>query len=443
MYRIDPSTNRNFSLSHYPSTFSILKVMSKKSFIAYIVVLFTLCAFLPGELVRAATPVPAKVSARQQLIIDVLPEFIKIYGNDPSNTEKVWWRKRIACGEINTKQQLISSMSFHKSKKARKGSDAICGAKPTTASASSTTSKKQITGIGGHVNGNIVRIGIMNTDGKAITVTANGKFQIREGEGKVLATIGADRNISVSWSGGKYHVRGDGKKFDTVNKIRLVPLNGAIMKIVSYNDPSVTYPGKNYNRFRGVIEIRKCDNCKDLWAINELRVEDYLKGLGETSGEGPEEYVKALGIAARTYVLYHKVVTGGRSAFNDFDITNTPNDQIYRGYEYEIITKRMSSIFGKTKGIIVTDSEAEKPVTTVYFSDSDGRTRSAKEAWNTTRFPHLQKSVTDPYHVSSSCKGHCVGMSAQGAYGFAKAKNWTHQQILKYYYQGVKLVKAY
>lgn len=422
--------------------------MSKKSFVAYSVVVFSLFLVFQADSASAATPAPAKVSAKQQLIIDVLPEFIKIYGNNPSNAEKAWWRKRITCNEIKTKKDLTSSMVFHKAKKVRKGSDAICGVKPaaSAASSSSGTSKvtrKQIAGIGKHVSGEIVRIGITHTDGKAIKVTANGKFQIREGESKVLATIGAEREISVSFSDGKYHIRGDGKKIDTPNKIRFVPLNGAIMEVVSYSDPSVTYPGKNYNRFRGVIEIRECDNCKELWVINELRVEDYLKGLGETSGEGPEEYVKALGIAARTYVLFHKIVTGGRSANKDFDITNTPNDQIYRGYEYEIITPRMSGIFGKTKGVIVTDGEADKPVSTIYFSDSDGRTRSAKEAYNTNRFPHLQQSVPDPYHVASRCVGHCVGMSAQGAYGFAKARDWTFGQILHYYYKGVKLVKAY
>ena len=34
-------------------------------------------------------------------------------------------------------------------------------------------------------------------------------------------------------------------------------------------------------------------------------------------------------------------------------------------------------------------------------------------------------------------------MSAQGAYGFANEDGWSWQKILKYYYKGVKLVKAY
>jgi SpoIID/LytB domain protein len=191
-----------------------------------------------------------------------------------------------------------------------------------------------------------------------------------------------------------------------------------------------------------VIEIRKCSNCNELWAINELRTEYYLRGLGETSGNGPEEYMKALGIAARTYMLYHKVITGGRFPSKGFDITNTPNDQIYRGYEFEIITPRLSSALNKVRGVIATDNEADKPVVTVYFSDSDGKTRSAQQVWGSSRFSHLQ-SVEDPHHDASSCVGHCVGMSAQGAYGFAANDNWNFQKILTYYFKGIRLIKAY
>lgn len=380
---------------------------------------------------------------KQTMTVQTLPLFVKIYGNDPTNTEKAWWRKRISCGEITSMKALENSMLYHKSKGARKGSDTICGQKGSSGLSSSGVTSRQVAGVSTHPMGDQVRIGIFNTNGSAIKVTADNKFQIREGASKILATLGKEDDVQVSWSGGKYHVRGSGIELDTTNIIRLVPLNQGIMQIKSYNDKSTTIAGKNYNRFRGIIEIRKCDGCNELWAINELRTEYYLRGLAETSGDGPEEYIKALGVAARTYVLYHKVVTGGRNTAKGYDIGRTPDDQIYRGYEYEIITPRMASIFNQVKGIIATDGEGDTPVSTVYFSDSDGRTRSAKEAWQTSRFPHLQKSVEDPYHVASSCNGHCVGMSAQGAYGFAGKAGWTWQKILNYYYSGIKLVKAY
>lgn len=399
----------------------------------------------PVNPVKSASPVnPAKTSAadKKQLIIDVLPLFVEIFGNNPSNAEKAWWRKRISCDELKTRQALINSMNFHKAKKARKGSDGICGA--TAATTASGVSSRAITGIAeGHVLGDTVRIGIYGTNsGGSITLTANGAFQIRGGS-DTLASLGKDDDVKVSWSGGKYRIRGSGLEIDTEDVVKIVPLSGAVVQIKSFNDPSKTIPGKNYNRFRGTVEVRKCSSCDELWAVNELRTELYLRGLAETSGEGPEEYIKALGVAARTYVLYHKAVTGGRNHARGYDIGSTADDQIYRGYEYEIITSRMASLFNSVRGIIVANSDGDTPVSTVYFSDSDGRTRSAKEAWNTDRFPHLQHSVKDPHHVSSVCKGHCVGMSAQGAYGFANKDGWSWQKILKYYYKGVKFVKAY
>lgn len=398
---------------------------------------------ISGPAVNGSTSLKSSDDPKQ-LIVNVLPLFVQIYGNDPTNTEKAWWRKRISCGELTTHKDLVSSMMYHKSKKARKGSDGICaGSSSSTSNSSAGIGKKGIAGISSHPFGDEVRIGIFSTDGRAIHITGNKDFQVREGTSKVLATVSADKTVQVSWSDGKYHVRGAGLSFDVSSEVRLVPLEGGIMEITSYNDKSTTIAGKNYNRFRGIIAIHKCDGCSELWAINQLRTEYYLRGLAETSGTGPEEYIKALGIAARTYVLYHKVVTGGRNPARGYDIGRTSDDQVYRGYEYELITPRMASIFNQSKGIIAIDGSEDTPVTTVYFSDSDGRTRSAKEAWGTDRFPHLQHSVTDPHHVASSCHGHCVGMSAQGAFGFAKADGWSFQKILKYYFKGIRLVKAY
>lgn len=406
--------------------------------------LVALPSFTQAATTAAAKPKTAvKTDSKQIMIIQTLPIFVKVFGNNPTNAEKAWWRKRISCGEIKSLTQLTNSMQFHKSKKARKGSDYICGIKPVAASSSSTSViKKALEGVSDHPQGDTVRIGIYNTDGKTIAVTANGPFWVYEGNEK-KAHVGKEDIVNVSWSSGAYHVRG-AAKFDAKEKIRMVPdKSSIIMELPNYKDLSKTYAGKNYNRFRGVIEVRKCDNCKELWAINELRTELYLRGLAETSGKGPEEYLKTLGIAARTYVLFHKIVTGGRSEHKGWDITNTADDQLYRGYEYELIAPELARVFAKVSGVVATDSQADNLVSTVYFSDSDGRTRTAKEVWGTARFPYLQKSVKDPHHVSKTCLGHCVGMSAQGAYGFAAKDGWNFEKILTYFYSGIKLVKAY
>ena len=104
---------------------------------AFLLIIISL-TFVSVTHAAPAAPVK-KVSARQQLIIDVLPVFIKVYGNNPSNAEKIWWRKRIACGEINTEKQLLTSMAFHKSKKVRKGGENICSVKKVKTGAASVS----------------------------------------------------------------------------------------------------------------------------------------------------------------------------------------------------------------------------------------------------------------------------------------------------------------
>jgi len=60
----------------------------------------------------------ASVSAtdKTKLIKDTLIIFVDIYGRDPTNTEKAWWRKRISCGEISSGDALKKSMGWHKGK---------------------------------------------------------------------------------------------------------------------------------------------------------------------------------------------------------------------------------------------------------------------------------------------------------------------------------------
>lgn len=378
---------------------------------------------------------------KQQLIKDVLPVFIQVYGKDPSKADKAWWRKRISCNEIKSAAMLLSSMRFHQAKGVTLGKNTICG-QPALTTAGLT--QRSVSGFSDHPLGDTVRVGIYNAGGNPVVVSASGPFQVRSGNDK-RATLDEGDTVTITYSGDAYHVRGSGVEIDDSEPIRLVPVGGTIMQVASYNDKSTSYAGKNYNRFRDIIEVRKCNGCSDVWVINEVRAENYAKGLAETLASDPEgiEFYKALATAARSYALYHRNVTGGRQGARGYDIGRTADDQIYRGYEYEIIVPRLSKAVNDTRGIIVTDKSGDDALITVYFSDSDGRTRSAQESWNTSRFPHLQHSVADPHHISSTCRGHCVGMSAQGAFGFAKQDGWDFKKILAYYYKNTRVVKAY
>jgi hypothetical protein len=154
---------------------------------------------------KATAGKPAvKIDAKQTMIVQTLPLFIKVYGNDPTNTEKAWWRKRISCGEIKSLADLEKSMNFHKSKKVRKGSEAICGGTAATASSGSSNgvTTRRIAGLSDHPMGDTVRIGIWHTDGSPISLTASGEWQVRVGASEVLGTAGKDDVVEVSWSDG-------------------------------------------------------------------------------------------------------------------------------------------------------------------------------------------------------------------------------------------------
>ena len=59
----------------------------------------------------------------------------------------------------------------------------------------------------------------------------------------------------------------------------------------------------NDNLFRGSLEIRDVDG--EMVAINELELEDYMRGIAEQSNSEPTEKVKAIAILARSYAVYY------------------------------------------------------------------------------------------------------------------------------------------
>src|SRR5204863_1203781 len=136
----------------------LIQLMKNPFLLLGVMVVLTVLS-LPVEaatVTAKTTTKPASVSAKQQLIINVLPDFIKVFGNDPTNSEKTWWRARISCGEIKTEAKLLSSMQYTKAHKARMGSPTICGRViPNNGGVITRT----IAGIGNSKMGDQIRVG--------------------------------------------------------------------------------------------------------------------------------------------------------------------------------------------------------------------------------------------------------------------------------------------
>ncbi len=273
-----------------------------------------------------------------------------------------------------------------------------------------------------------------------VEVTADGSFKVVEGSSKkVLDTLNSGQVVRINYSGGKYQVKYGDKSFSSSDFIRLEGGKDRVMTVLSYDDLKSWNSGINDNQFRDTIEVRYSPASQSLWTINELSMEQYVAGVAETSDSSPMEFIKALVIAQRTYAVY-LVNNGGKHPSDFVDVYNSVNgngdDQVYRGYGFEIRNKEVKKAVEATKGMVVKYNG--KIAITPYYSHADGRTRSWEEVWGSKNYPYCV-SVEDPYTEGMSLYGHGVGMSALGAMKFAEKENKTYDWILKYYYTGIDI----
>lgn len=252
-------------------------------------------------------------------------------------------------------------------------------------------------------------------------------------QGQVV-TIGYDRST------GMYAVSGPGSCSGTSRTPYIVRASDGVspLEIADFVRPSTWISNASDNDFRTQLELRASNDQREVWVINELPIESYLKGIAETSNISPPEFQRTLLVAARTYAMYH-VSRGTKHANRGFIVEGTL-DQVYRGYQMEMRAPNISAAVDATRGQIVTYNE--RLAITPYFSRSDGRTRSWGEVWaGGSSYPWLV-GVPVPEDQGRTLWGHGVGMSATGALSMAN-NGRGYEQILKHFYTGIELRRAY
>lgn len=208
----------------------------------------------------------------------------------------------------------------------------------------------------------------------------------------------------------------------------------------------------NDNAFRGKVTLVPAKEPDKVWLLNELPLEDYLKGIAETLGEDNPEYRKGLIIMARTYAYYY-LTLDKKHPDRPFDLTNTSFDQLYRGYNYEKRSNGLPALVEATTGQIITYQG--KPILGAYSSDSGGVTKNACAAWTRycgddgklkSNFLYLNGDIADPegtLHDPAKIKAsHGVGVSTTGARRFIELGK-PYQEMLRYYYPGTAIEKIY
>lgn len=279
---------------------------------------------------------------------------------------------------------------------------------------------------------NPIRIKLTPDKVSTPVLTANTNFAVYGGD-ELLQTFAANSRVFVDQSGSNYTV-GSGKgRYVTDEPIRVVPSTGGILTVLSMSQVPAWNLSLNDNQFRGTIEVRKEDS--NLILINELPLEDYLKGIAEVSNDAHAEKAKTILVLARSYAYYY-MTQDEKFPGKPYHLDDDPDSsQKYLGYGFEARSKNIVSYVEATEGEVVTyDGEVIK---TPYFSQSAGYTKSAKDVWGWTNTPWLQ-GVQDPYCEETSFSGHGVGLSGCGATGMAEA-GYTYDEIIDYYYQDVEL----
>ena len=286
----------------------------------------------------------------------------------------------------------------------------------------------------------IIRVGIMTVDEETddiIQISSEVEMSVQDEHGAPLANVSANQIVTVYYADDRYYFDvGRGLEKSTYPIRFIAEEENAILTIENFDRRATRNAGYADNTFRNILEIRHSDVKGNIWMINELPMETYLKGLAETSNISHIEYQKALIVAARTYAFYHWQ-RGTKHDAEGYHV-DAYADQVYKGEGQEARMPKLTQAIEDTRGVIVTyDGET---VITPYFSTSDGRTRDWSEVWYGS--VEWLKSVSVPHDQGKTLWGHGVGMSATGALGMAN-DGQTFNEIVKYFYQGIDLTQKW
>ena len=205
------------------------------------------------------------------------------------------------------------------------------------------------------------------------------------------------------------------------------------------------YGGVSDNIFAGSLHIKYSPVSRKCWVINELPLEDYIKGVAEVSEELPAEYLKTMAVIIRTYAVYH-ISNKDKHPGEPFDLKNSLNgngdDQIYKGYGFTRRAPIFASMVDATKGQLIVYNKT--PILAAFSSDSGGVSKDARKVWGAAfnDKPYLFGGINDPdstihnqYLVSIS---HGAGLSAAGAKEMARI-GASCKEIIEHYYPGTEI----
>jgi stage II sporulation protein D len=159
--------------------------------------------------------------------------------------------------------------------------------------------------------------------------------------------------------------------------------SGRPLWAVSSGDGTVAVPARG-RRYRGVIEAIGGDGLR---LVNDLDVEQYLRGMGEVRNPGwPAASLRAQAVAARTYALRAMQTSG--------ELCDTQRCQVYLGADAEYAA--MNKAVADSARQVITYGRSL--ASAVYSANGGGFSASREEGFGTTGagYPYLRPA---PYET--------------------------------------------
>jgi SpoIID/LytB domain protein len=168
---------------------------------------------------------------------------------------------------------------------------------------------------------------------------------------------------------GTYSIYKDGELVEASasGPIRFVPGNASYFSVDS-----------GAGRYRGILEFRSDTN---VFIINELDIELYLRGIGEMPSSWPDEALKSQATIARTYALAN---WNKRTSYG-YNLRDDTYDQNYVGYGKETASygdKWVSAVRSTENDVLYSGGNV---IATYYHSTCGGHTLSSAQVWGGTR----------------------------------------------------------
>lgn len=246
-----------------------------------------------------------------------------------------------------------------------------------------------------------LKVGLAQQNSASFSST--GTVNLKTEDGQLIATIPAGQAFGLTYNG-QYVVDKASGQVIVNSPVHAEQDANSIITVNNLADNGA------YNRFHGALYIK--NGSPGTWLVNEVDLEQYLKGGGEVSDSWPMEAIKAQATAARTYAA-RKMQSPRNEVFAIYDTTS---DQVYNGYNAEAQKPNTATGVAQTAGMVVKYGGALAQ--TYYYSDSGGGTANNEDVWGGSAIPYL-RAVADPWQKPDVWSKTVTNATLQANYGHA------------------------